>query len=418
MASSGVIGSAAQRNQSRSDLPRLLYVADVPIENFMHGSALMYRLLESYPAEKLLIVETLGESQRDRRLPEVTYKRVAHPIYRFLRSRFWPLFTNLFALKGGVSPGALEAQVGDFRPQAVLTVVHGYHWMTAAAFAKRHGLPLHLIAHDRWQGTIEVASIVKAWLGTRFASAYRSAASRFCVSPQMVDVYQRETGVSAEVLYPARRSGYVAPSTVSSRVSRPGQPFTIAYAGSIPGRGTFEMLELARSRLEDLGGRLLIFGPLSQEQLASGGLAGKNLIVGGAVAPLELSSRLRQDADALIASVSFDQVDLPAMEICFPSKLTEYTAAGLPILVHGPPSCSAVRWARENPGVAAIVDSEDGGVLTEALSNLVADVQWREALARTALRVGDLQFGADKAERALFGALLASHSEPHILEKH
>src|SRR5215510_6514914 len=52
---------------------RLLYLADVPVESYMHGSSLVYRLFESYPAEKLLIVEGLYESQADRRLPNVQY---------------------------------------------------------------------------------------------------------------------------------------------------------------------------------------------------------------------------------------------------------------------------------------------------------------------------------------------------------
>ena len=38
-------------------LPRLLYVGDVPVEASYHGSALIYRLLQRYPVERLRIVE-------------------------------------------------------------------------------------------------------------------------------------------------------------------------------------------------------------------------------------------------------------------------------------------------------------------------------------------------------------------------
>ena len=38
-------------------LPRLLYLADVPVEASYHGSALMYRLLQRYPADRLRVVE-------------------------------------------------------------------------------------------------------------------------------------------------------------------------------------------------------------------------------------------------------------------------------------------------------------------------------------------------------------------------
>src|SRR5690349_7624428 len=46
-----------------ADLPRLVYIGDVPIESTYHGSILLYRLFEAYPADKLLIIETdLGRS--------------------------------------------------------------------------------------------------------------------------------------------------------------------------------------------------------------------------------------------------------------------------------------------------------------------------------------------------------------------
>ena len=39
------------------ELPRLLYLGDVPVEASYHGSALLYRLLQAYPAERLTIIE-------------------------------------------------------------------------------------------------------------------------------------------------------------------------------------------------------------------------------------------------------------------------------------------------------------------------------------------------------------------------
>src|SRR5262249_16104058 len=42
---------AASTIPSGAAVPRLLYLADVPVESYMHGSSLVYRLFESYPAE-------------------------------------------------------------------------------------------------------------------------------------------------------------------------------------------------------------------------------------------------------------------------------------------------------------------------------------------------------------------------------
>ena len=39
-------------------LPRLLYLGDVPVEASYHGSALIYRLLQHYPVDRLMIIES------------------------------------------------------------------------------------------------------------------------------------------------------------------------------------------------------------------------------------------------------------------------------------------------------------------------------------------------------------------------
>src|ERR1051326_2228546 len=63
-------------------LPRLVYIGDVPIESTYHGSAVLYRLLANYPADRLLVIE--GDvslpSQVEFRLRGVRYARlsVAH----------------------------------------------------------------------------------------------------------------------------------------------------------------------------------------------------------------------------------------------------------------------------------------------------------------------------------------------------
>lgn len=387
-------------------LPRLVYFADVPVENYMHGSALIYRLLERYPPDKLLIVEGLVRSQADRRLPGVRYAQSRHPMKRVLQSRFGGPLTNLYASVGGDGVGALRRALGDFVPDAVLTVIHGYQWQGAAAYARAQGIPLHVIAHDRWQDTFSASDVVKARIAPRFAQAYRDAISRFCVSPHMAEVYEAETGAAGEVLYPARRRSFAPPTTASLRATNPGRPFTVAYAGSIHDGGLIEALALMASVLATLGARLLVFGPYTAEQLAERGLKGDNIIVGGSVAPADLAQRLRAEADLLAASVSFDPAIRSAMEMCFPSKLTDYTAAGLPILVHGPASCSAMRWADDNPNLAETVRTMDTADMTAALERLIGDSGRRLALAQAALDLGERQFGGEVAEQTLFGALV------------
>jgi hypothetical protein len=80
----------------------------------------------------------------------------------------------------------------------------------------------------------------------------------------------------------------------------------------------------------------------------------------------------------LYVPMSFEPDDRPNMEISFPTKLADYTAAALPILIQGPPYCSAVRWSREYPFSAEVAESPaDLAGAVERLEN--PEHRWRLA---------------------------------------
>ena len=131
-------------------------------------------------------------------------------------------------------------------------------------------------------------------------------------------------------------------------------------------------------------------------------------MVGGPVPPQVLAQRLRAEADLLAASVSFDPAIREAMAMCFPSKLTDYTAAGLPILAHGPVDSAAVRWVRDNPAVGLAVETLQASDLEPALKALINDIELRRRLAQGALDLGEQQFAGAAAERLLFETLVSA----------
>jgi hypothetical protein len=85
------------------------------------------------------------------------------------------------------------------------------------------------------------------------------------------------------------------------------------------------------------------------------------------------------------------------MEMAFPSKLADYTAVGLPLLIYGPPYCSAIAWARENAGVAEIAESEVD--LGHSVALLANNPDKRIALGKRALAAGREYFTHDSAQK-------------------
>jgi hypothetical protein len=386
-------------------LPRLVYVGDVPVECSLHSSGLLFRLLQDYPASKLLIVETWPAlSQPERRLPGVAYRQFALWPKRG-RTRLGRLAATWLALSARAYANQLRRLLGDFHPQAILTIAQGYPWLSAAQLSEDAGLPLHLIVHDHWLALLPVYSGLKPWLDLQFGRLYRRAASRLCISPFMEEEYRHNYGVGGEVLYPSRPKDSSSFDELPQSYSKNVGPLVGAYAGRILIAGYARLVaDLARC-LEHRGGSLLLYGPHSPEDLRRWGLDRQNVFPQGVASPAELISCLRERADFVFVPMAFDADGMDYnMRVSFPSKLVDYTATGLPILVWGPEDCSAVRWARLHAPVAEVVASKEVGEIDAALERL-EQPRHRERLGRASLELGDRLFAHSSCVHTLFRAL-------------
>ncbi len=373
----------------------------MPVENTYHGSALIYRLLSGYPAERLVILESnLHPSQPERRVPNVPYHDVRMGSGRLQHTRLHRYHNAaLFLWAAFGSMAAVNAQLNAFRPQAILTVTHGQLWLQAARYARRHQLPLHLIHHDDWPSVAGLPAVFAGLLNRRFGEVYRQAVSRACVSPHMEQEYRRRYHAAGMVSYPSRAAHQEPASQITVRDS---QQMTVAFAGTINTQGYVQLLRELAVQLQAVGGSLLIYGPENPAAAAASGLDLDNISLKGFVPSQELPARLRAEADVLFVPMSFAEADRPNMQMGFPSKLADYTAVGLPLLICGPEYCSASVWARENPGVAELATSSDH--LHVAVHRLTA-AEHRQHLARQALLVGARYFGAAAAKSVFIGAL-------------
>jgi len=362
----------------------IAYVGDVPVEASYHGSALLYRLLSNYPAGKLTIIETATESQQQRRLPNVNY--INRPIgkQRLLNTRFHPYAVAWFTQAAQRTAPNIAQLANGF--ESVLTVAHGFGWLAAAELARKRKADLHLIVHDDWPRVADIAPQFRNWLDQRFGRVYRQARSRLCVSPAMSRFYEQRYGKPAMVIYPSRAADCADFSEPPAHLADREKQFTVAFAGTINSRGYVRALSAVQKVLEQVNGRLLIFGPLTSVEAKQAGLNHRNTEIRGLLNSTELLTRLRDEADALFVPMSFAATDRANMEMAFPSKLADYTATGVPLLIYGPSYCSAVAWARENVGVAEVVEAECE--LATAIARLANNPDHRVALGKRALDTG------------------------------
>lgn len=401
--------------EEASRLPRLLYVGDVPVEASFHGSALIYRLLDGYPTEDLLVVEgSVGRSSPERRLPDTTYRELDLGQARWLRTRLRRLAAATMTLAAPRARVRLEATLGSFQPEAVLTVAHGFSWLAAAEFARARTLPLHLIVHDDWPIVANLPWPAASWLDQRFGRTYRQAVSRLCVSPRMMQDFERRYGPTGDVLYPSWARSMSPAMEPPERPSDVGRPIVFAYGGTINSDAQVGALRQLAETLASNSGVLLLYCPHSREEIQNAGLELPNVRLMGLVPSADFVRRMREDVDVLFAPMSFDPGERSIMMTCFPSKLSDYSATGLPILLYGPPESSAVQWARENIGAAEVVDKEGPTELLSSVRRLIESPAYRVALGQGALRAGWSYFSSEIAQGIFRGALARSFCPPPV----
>jgi glycosyltransferase involved in cell wall biosynthesis len=78
--------------------------------------------------------------------------------------------------------------------------------------------------------------------------------------------------------------------------------------------------------------------------------------------------------------------------IHFPSKLPEYLALGMPIVMVGPDCATGVRWARRNLQAVCLLDSSLPETWGAAFGCLASDAEHRSSLGARALEAGARDF--------------------------
>jgi glycosyltransferase involved in cell wall biosynthesis len=379
--------------------PRLLYIGDLPVEDTHHSSAQLYRLLQTWPASALRVVETRPRpSAADRRLKAVAYDSLPIADPRGLRHGRRGLYSLWLCDSVSSRCDRFVRVAEEFGAEAVLTIGSGFGWLAAAEVARRLRLPLHFIAHDDWPKLEGIDRMFDAALRRRFEAVYRRARSRLCISPFMIEDFERRYGCSGTWLAPIRADGE-PPAAPAPRPLGDDEVIVIGYGG---GSGAHVMpgLEMLARAIGPHRARLMLYGPFTSARQAALRAFAPVTEFHGLVSSEAMMTGLLA-CDLLFVPMSFDADARDNMRVSFPSKLAEYTALGLPILVHAPAESSASRWARDT-GAAAVSVVDDPEALRDTLFHLARDQAHRAQLSQRA-RAASAQFDA-AAGRAVFEA--------------
>ena len=195
----------------------------------------------------------------------VTYHHLPIGRQRWLNTRLHGWYSAWLTHHAAARARDVVRMVNGFAPEAVLTVGHGFGWVTSARVARLNEVPLHVIVHDDWPRVSGITETLRGWLDGAFGRVYRAAASRLPVCPSMAEVYERRYGAGATVMYPSRAAAGPVYDAVTARELAGDDELVVGYAGN-NGPEMMACLRTLASALDGAQSQLVVFGPFDDAQ--------------------------------------------------------------------------------------------------------------------------------------------------------
>jgi glycosyltransferase involved in cell wall biosynthesis len=358
----------------------LLYVCDFPPSNLGGGPILMSRLLREYPSDSIAVLT----SDRFRRISPSEGRLACDEVTVALSEGYgrFGLGRLRIALNWLRVPFITMKAIGLIRRRkisAVVTVLHGYFYLSAVLASRFSGVPYVVIVHD------DYASGRNLVMRRLTGFILRHAAHVYCVSAGMQEMIRSEFSVESELQWPGT-------DRLELEISREAnQELSIVFAGSITAAVEDSLKIMAdlmvSGELEKCGisgAKLHLYSVVREDQRRAWGWDHPNIVIHSWINQSELVRVLRI-SDILFLPFSFAPSQRHTVQTAFPSKTADYLASGTPTLVFGPEYSSLVAYARRE-AFAEIVSDPNPQALAAAIRRIALDPQHRQTLSLRSLQ--------------------------------
>ena len=381
---------------------RLLVFSDEGPHTSSAGGLQLHRLLQDYPPSSLFVVSRSepGDSQR----LACEYRSLRTPWRRFEQSRFhrWKRSLRAFGLVPPVTVAQVDKLLGEFAPELVLCVMqHACYYDSAWRYARVRRLPLVVIVHDVNEQFEAVLPFAAKAMRRRDGAFYRFASKRLCVSPEMEGLCRERYGVPGDVLYPIRGGDLLPRPVVEAGALKRPPGLTVGFVGNLNYGYGDELLRLLPA-FRASGSRLVVFGNPPGASCIDLLVARDVVDYRGFVPTAEEAwTAVKSECDAVILPYPNPGGKLePLYRFHFPSKLPEYLALGMPVIVTGPTYATGVAWALRNSGSSMVNTVVDSAGLVRQLVELRESPEMRLLLAEGGLRAGAAAFDLGRTKTA------------------
>jgi len=201
----------------------------------------------------------------------------------------------------------------------------------------------------------------------------RSAATRYAISEPMAREYRSRYDASFNILRnPASIDYYQdAVNPYPMRCTR-DRRLTIRYLGRLHSWLHYESLRLLGQAVYECGQAGLqyiveLYGSADEYDLRKAGILNSQVVYRGTVSR-DTGIKILHDADILVLPLTYQPETIGSYKYSFPTKLAEYLATGVPILVLADAAAASVSFCQEN-SVAHCITSPDVNLIKQFLSS-------------------------------------------------
>ena len=326
-----------------TSLPRVLVLTREIPQSVNAGSQQLYRVLQGYPAEKLVVIGPALPADASKLA--CRYETFVPKAERWVNTRFHHHVNvaNALGMIPDYSLRQLDQLVGDFEPDVVLTVMDLFSFYKIAwRYSKDRNIPLVALTMDNPMHFQKVAPWAKPLQKRAVKRIYQDTALSLGVSREMAAWIGEEFGKPTEALYFGPPDGLVPRDAAMNRKLRQPPHLTVGFAGSLHFYG--RELQRLMPAFERTGSRLNFYGPETMELPRSAALVNRG------VWPIDkLWAAVQSECDTLILPYPGQGWLKNVFRTHFPTKVSEYMWQGMPVIFTGPRYATGLRWGLDHP---------------------------------------------------------------------
>lgn len=312
----------------------------------------------------------------------------------------------------------LDRWIADFRPQVVLSFFSTLNSMRLVErILRRFHLPNVAFINDDWVSSIYKRGLFSPWLRYATEQTLRrlltNAGAAVGVSPAMCDTYAQRYGRPFHCFTRPIELAEVLPHDRTNW--RAGVPFRLLYAGRIGRANTNSLMDVCKAvSMMRRAGRNVVFDlylTANPDLIRKTYSAEQGILVHAPIAYEDTPARYAE-ADLLVLPIDFDEDSKSFARYSMSTKIAEYLASAVPILVYAPAETAMCSYALDDKW-GHVVSRRSDSELLQAIVRIVGDESLREALGRRAIQVAQRDHDAaivrTKFRQLLFGAAQAGH---------